>query len=383
MSGSKTIVMAGAGLAGLSLAVHLVERGVRRPIVLVDPRSNYDESDRTWCFWRHEDSPFDGCISHRWTRWSVSAGGRRAVSASSRHPYQCVTARDLYDHALHRLERASNVRFELDTSVTDVIESANGCEVQTDRGTLDADLVFDSRPPAPPSSGLVQSFAGIHLRTEAVFDPGEVQLMHFHGGSERDRVRFLYVLPFSETEALVESTAMEPVGRGTTREEFLRDVSAFLSDVHGVRGFEALGHESGRIPMVAGQSDGVVGRHVRIGTGGGMVRPSTGYAFQTIQARSARIADQVLAGSDSVAVPEFSPRTAWFDRVFLRYLERNLATAPAIFLSMFEGTRGDQQARFLSDRGSLTDELAIMLTIPKRDFALQALRDVFDGDRAA
>ena len=50
---------------------------------------------------------------------------------------------------------------------------------------------------------------------------------------------------------------------------------------------------------------------------------------------------------------------------------------------MFAGTRGGQQARFLSDRGSLTDDLAVMRTFARRDFALDVLRDAFDGGRAA
>src|SRR5690606_29518390 len=53
------IVIVGAGLAGLSTAVHLLERGpADRHLTLVDPRTDFGR-DRTWCSWALEPHPFE------------------------------------------------------------------------------------------------------------------------------------------------------------------------------------------------------------------------------------------------------------------------------------------------------------------------------------
>ena len=64
-------VICGAGLAGLSLAVRLLEtRGPDERILLIDPERRR-EYDRTWGFRDGSQHAFDGLISKRWKRASV------------------------------------------------------------------------------------------------------------------------------------------------------------------------------------------------------------------------------------------------------------------------------------------------------------------------
>ena len=63
------VLIVGAGCAGLSLAWHLVERGLGgRRLLLVDPRTEYGR-DRTWCFWNVVEHPFEDLVTKRWSRW--------------------------------------------------------------------------------------------------------------------------------------------------------------------------------------------------------------------------------------------------------------------------------------------------------------------------
>ena len=76
-------MIAGAGCAGLSLAVQLASqaRRRRRPcprIVVVEPRTAY-RRDRTWCYWRFVDHPFQAAVTRRWHRWRVREGARLVV----------------------------------------------------------------------------------------------------------------------------------------------------------------------------------------------------------------------------------------------------------------------------------------------------------------
>ena len=74
------------------------------------------------------------------------------------------------------------------------------------------------------ASQTLQHFVGLHLRFDKpVFDPTTVTLMDFDVSQEHG-LHFLYVLPFSETEALVESTFFSStVLKQEIYEEYIHD----------------------------------------------------------------------------------------------------------------------------------------------------------------
>ena len=55
----------GGGLAGLSLACHLLEKGLgRRRVAVLESRPQYTH-DRFWCSWAEGEHPFRSCISQQ------------------------------------------------------------------------------------------------------------------------------------------------------------------------------------------------------------------------------------------------------------------------------------------------------------------------------
>ncbi|MEO1088572.1 MAG: lycopene cyclase family protein, partial [Acidobacteriota bacterium] len=161
---SKPLVIAGAGAGGLSLAVHLLEAGCRRDLVLIEHRERYG-NDRTWCYWHFGDHPFRHCVSHRWSRWRLRSAGREVVGGSTRHAYCHLSGAAFYRAALDRIQAAPGVRLELGTRVLDARpESGGGVRIETTAGAVDGQILFDSRP-QPAADGLVQHFAGLFVRT--------------------------------------------------------------------------------------------------------------------------------------------------------------------------------------------------------------------------
>ena len=63
-------------------------------------------------------------------------------------------------------------------------------------------LLFDTRPPIVPSGSVLQHFRGIEITTkEEKFDPNIAILMDFRVDQSKG-MHFMYLLPYSETEAL-------------------------------------------------------------------------------------------------------------------------------------------------------------------------------------
>ena len=67
-------VIAGAGAAGLSLTMHLIESGQfqNKSILLVDKDSK-KANDRTWCFWEKEPGIFQTIVYKEWNKLNFNS----------------------------------------------------------------------------------------------------------------------------------------------------------------------------------------------------------------------------------------------------------------------------------------------------------------------
>lgn len=376
------ILIVGAGVAGLSLAHHLVERGLGgRRLLLVDPRSSYD-NDRTFCFWNVRHHPFETLASHSWPRWRVRGTSGWVVRSAPGLSYQHLPADAFYGRVLERLRATPGVEVRLGVRAGEAREADGAAEVECDGAWLRAGSLFDSRPArrreaAPGEVLLLQHFEGWHLRAECgatPFEPGVATLMDFAVPQEHG-IHFLYVLPFSSSEALVEATFFG--GPVLPDETYRRCLERYIRGELGIRRWTVVRRERGVIPMSSEPTPIRTGpRTYRIGLAGGMAKPSTGYAFQAIQRFSAEMAAR-LSERDLPEPP--SPRdlrALTMDRVFLSYLSRYPDRAAATFELLFGRLDPALLVRFLSDDASLSDALTVMRSLPVGPLTLETFRSV-------
>ncbi len=359
----------GGGCAGLSLATRL-SSSTRRRIAVVEPRTEF-RRDRTWCFWNVHRHPFEHCVDHSWARWAVRYRDEAVVHADSSYRYCEIPADRFYDTALSGLQRDENTALLLGTRAETVREEDGRVRVETDRGTLWASRVFDSRPPPRSANanpaGMLQHFLGARVETATpCFDPGTVTLMDFDVGQERG-IHFVYVLPFGRREALVESTLLsaEPEPRAF----YLAAIRGYLERRFGAGDARLQEVERGVIPMDPRPAAARPDRRIyRIGTGGGLVKPSTGYAFLAIQRWSSAFSRALLV-RDLPRPPRPRGRGAnMLDAIFLAYLRRHPDRAPGVFMRLFAGVGADALVRFLSDCASAREQLRVMRALPTADF---------------
>ncbi len=374
------VLIAGAGCAGLSLAVALLDTGYPGLITLVEPRREYVR-DRTWCFWESSRHPFSTAVTHRWNAWKVSSGGDAVVQSSELYPYAHLPADRFYAAALDRVGQAPNCELVLGATVESFQATSMGVCAQTSAGEIRAGWIFDSRPlpeaPAPGAPGLLQRFAGWHVRTERpCFSPETVGLMEFQPADRSGRVPFLYTLPFSATEALVEQTyfdcpGLPPADAGAA-------LKAALAELTGGAAFEVLYRESGCLPMFAPevrpQSSPTWSetRSVAIGLRGGRAKPSSGYAFLRIQ-RHSRLLAQALTEGGPMPIAAEPAVFRTLDRLFLRAIEREPGCAPELFLRLFRRVPADRLIRFLSEESSLPEVGRVAAALATPGFLRAAL----------
>jgi len=377
------VLIVGAGCAGLSLAVHLLDAGASDlEIVLLDRREAHVR-DRTWCYWSGPDHPFQAAVSHSWHRWKVVTPAGAVERGSRSVAYQCIPADAFYDLALSRIEASPNVRLARGVTVERLRAFDGGVAAVTSDGEFTALQAFDSRPPEPgpiPASEIhwLQHFVGLEVETDdPVFDPSVATLMDFRVMDGPD-IRFMYVLPLDERTALVEDTFFG--GEPRPESEYLESIALYLEEHFGVGSWTERHRERGAIPMsTVPPAPPTCQRVTSIGVRAGLARPATGYAFLAIQRHSRRLAVYASRAGIDRPMPRGRPYprvTAFLDRVFLAYLERDPAAAPEMFRTMFDGVAPESMARFMFDGGTASDRVAVMRSLPAPPLVGQALRSL-------
>ncbi|MCX5737498.1 MAG: lycopene cyclase family protein, partial [Proteobacteria bacterium] len=142
------VIIAGAGLSGLSLAVALLDAGLpdNARIVLVDPRETLSGADRTWCFFDLVPHAFESAITHRWSRWRVRNGAVEVLRFAPGIAYCRIPGERFYELALERLAAAGQrVELVLGVTVENLEDRGAHVDVHTSAGVLRARLAMDSR----------------------------------------------------------------------------------------------------------------------------------------------------------------------------------------------------------------------------------------------
>ncbi|MEM6570306.1 MAG: lycopene cyclase family protein [Planctomycetota bacterium] len=368
------IAILGGGCAGLSLAVQLVERGLDGVrVVVLEQRPEYVR-DRTWCGWSVVPHAFQDCVDHAWSRWQVRGSGECYTHSSARYRYEHIPADRFYASAQERIAASSGAALRTGVDVHGVHDLGGSHRIRTSSGDVVAETIVDARSSSPRrvSSGLLQHFRGWEVTTAApVFDPETVTLMDFDVVQDDGAVHFLYVLPFSPTRALVESTVLSP--DLLPEAEYEARIEEYVARRFGTR-IQEIGYvEAGAIPMTTDAMPPDA-RGPRAGTAGGAVKASSGYAFHAIQRTTAELATRLLAGTASGSVAARSRLDAWMDGVFLSFLQHNPERGAEVFLRLFRSVDSDTIVRFMMEVPTTTDRLQFVTAMPKTPFMREALR---------
>lgn len=359
-------IIAGGGMAGLSLAYYLSQSSLRDRSILILDKELKDNNDRTWCFWEREPGPFEPILYRTWD--AVQFHGTTYAGPLDMGPYRYKMLRglDFYDFVRNQLCGQSNIHFRQAT-INRIKDTPQGGFVIADDEPYIAGYVFDStyalKLDDTRHHNLLQHFKGWFIQTErACFDPRRPDIMDFRVAQHGD-CRFMYVLPFDEHTALVEFTLFND--KLLTADQYEANLRDYIDQYLNTGHYTITETEFGVIPMSDVPTTENPSEHiVRIGTAGGYTKASTGYTFQRTQ-RYLRELVQALeqTGRPQRSVSWFKRRFKLYDSVFLNVLEQHRYPADDVFTRVYVENPG-RVFRFLDEDTRLMDELRLFTTMP-------------------
>ncbi len=356
---TPNISVIGAGLAGLSLVHYLAATPHMAKTRLLGPISQAAEKPHIWGFWQTRWLDEAAYLSRKsWSCWQIITPQAKTTQKADKHPYHALESHVWLGHCLKTM-RGSNIQHD-PRPVSEI--SPQG------------DLYFDSRPPQLDKTVMLQHFHGIEIESkEPVFTPEVMTLMDFRCDQSQG-IHFIYLLPFSPTNALVESTLFS---FSLVPESYYQEaINSYLSSYYKLHAFRILSQESCAIPM--GFFPVRDKNLLAIGANGGCVRPSSGYAFSFIQKQSRDIAAMLAAGKLLNSQHHLPAPHRWLDRqldrIFLDVLARHPKQAPDLFLQLGKYLSGDELAMFMSGQASLSVYARLIAAMPKDIFIASALR---------
>ena len=371
-------IFAGAGCAALSLVMRMIRSGKfnDKKILLIDKETKA-KNDRTWCFWERQNGFFEDIVYKKWNRLAFFSDDFSQTMNISPYEYKMIRGIDFYNHCFSEIARHGNV----DIYYGDLKSwryHKEGFTFFIDDQQLDLPdaPVFNSiyRPLENNSKtiNLLQHFKGWVIETnESAFDPGIATLMDFRVLQEHG-TSFVYVMPFSDTRALVEYTLFSK--ELLPQEDYDNGLKDYIDRFLKIKDYRVIDTEFGIIPMTTKRFDFYKNFAYNIGTAGGQTKGSSGYTFQFIQKQAQAIVDHLIQGKDLARIPRTPGRFRFYDKVLLDVLYHKRVTGKTIFTSLFKKNKPRQVLRFLDNESSLTEELKIISSLPTLQFLKAAIR---------
>ena len=176
--------------------------------------------------------------------------------------------------------------------------------------------------------------------------------------NSKKNVIFTYILPFSKTKALVETTFFS-YDINFKQVEKLHKLTLKKFDIK-----EITRTEKAVLPMSPYTNLKMEKQYYKIGNFAGASRPASGYAFTRIALWANQIETKSEFSYEMINHKE-NYLTNWLDKIFLSVLRSNPQEAPEIFRIFFTKVPISSVIRFLSDQSRLIDYLVIILKLPK------------------
>ncbi|MGB6153633.1 MAG: lycopene cyclase family protein [Pricia sp.] len=369
-------IIIGAGASGLMLADALGRDTFfsDKSILLLD-KDTKDTDNRTWCFWEKGTGEFDAIVSKKWKH--VYFGGQKFSGQYEITPYTYKRVRgiDFYRTYLKRLEKYPNITFRQE-SVIEVEDYGNRVLVSTDVNEYYVSKVFNSLFDYNMTTHqdkypvLQQHFLGWTVKTKSpVFEVEQATYMDF-SIPQKGNTRFMYVLPFSETEALVEYTLFSK--ELLAKEDYEIAIRQYMQNDLRCDDFEIVDTEKGSIPMTCYDFSEHHTENMRyIGTAGGWAKPSTGYTFMSSSKKVPVLVDYLKTGKPLDQL-SFKNKFWYYDLLFLDVLAKENENGHKIFEALFKNRDPQLIFEFLDEQTSVWDDLQFILGCPKGPF-LKAL----------
>ena len=377
-------IFTGAGLSALMTVYKMVQSGnFRNKSILLLDENTKKTNDRTWCFWKTTDLVWEQSTSKKWdSALFATENFRRDLNLAPYH-YNMVKGLDFYTQVFELLSKQENITF-VHEKVLDIEESETIILVQTKSKAFTCSKLFNSIYNKDKAENqtrypvLQQHFIGWFIKSkQPVFNPKQATFMDF-SVEQKGNTRFMYVLPTSKSEALLEYTLFSH--QHLKKEEYENEIIQYIEKL-GIKNYEIVEKEQGSIPMTCypfwkSNTKNVI----NIGTSGGWTKASTGYTFKNSDKKSSELVAFLQRETDFT---KFHKKTKfWFyDLLLLDILDRKNELGSHIFSSMFKKGNPNLIFKFLDEETSFIEDIKVILKCPKMLFIKAIFHVTFKAKR--
>lgn len=367
-------IFTGSGLSALMTVYEMIlsENFNDKTILLIDENPK-KTNDRTWCFWDDKPSEFDKIISKKWDVALFADENFQRNLELNPYQYKMIRGLDFYNLVFDLISKQKNIHFT-NQKVIDFEEVKNNCIVKTESENYSCNKIFNSifNSEIVKSQSkyplLQQHFIGWFIKSkEEVFDKNKATFMDF-SIEQRGNTRFMYVLPTSSTEALLEYTLFSK--DLLPKEEYETEIRNYIQKL-GISNYEIIEKEYGSIPMTSYKfwkhnSQNIV----NIGSFGGWTKASTGFTFKNTTKKAKKLVAFLSKETDtstSISMTKFHKTDKfWFyDLLFLDVLYRRNDLGSKVFSSLFEKGNPTLIFKFLDEETAFVEDLQVIWKCPK------------------
>lgn len=375
-------IIAGAGAAGLSLLYRLLrDPKLKSKKILVIDKSEKNSNDRTWCFWEKEKGLFESIVTHEWKTLEFKTEKFTKRFDLEHYRYKMIQGIDFYQFVLSFAKDFENVSFKYENILKIESEEEEGL-LETENGKYFAEYVFNStslfNPKINTENSLLQHFTGWVIKTKQPTFNSEIGTLMDFSIDQKHGTTFMYVLPTSSTEALVEYTLF--TGKILEKEEYQEALEHYIKNDLKIEQYEITHTEFGIIPMSLAKferNSKENHRLINIGTAGGFTKASSGYTFQFIQKNSDLIINNLRSSLHPNLEMTFREKMfAWYDRTLLEVLLSKRRTGKEVFALLFNKRSPEKILKYLGNESSITDDVKIMSTLPIKPFLMGGLKQL-------
>jgi lycopene beta-cyclase len=373
-------IFAGSGLSALMTVYKMVQSGkfADKSILLLDENSK-KANDRTWCFWSENNENWEPIIHKKWNSALFTNQDFKIDINLNPYKYNQIRGLDFYNFVFEVISKQENITF-INQKVIDYEESENQITLQTETDSYTCDQLFNSILDLYEVENqtqyplLKQHFIGWFIQSEQeVFNDEQATFMDF-SVKQKGNTRFMYVLPTSKTEALLEYTLFSHNHLETS--EYELELENYIQK-SGIINYKIIEKERGSIPMTCFPfwKNNTV-RLLNIGSAGGWTKASTGYTFKNADKKSTQLVRFLETQSDFRQFHKMSK--FWlYDLLLLDILHRKNELGAFIFSALFKKGNPKLIFKFLDEETTLKEDIHVILKCPRRLFTMALFRVIF------
>ena len=381
-------IIAGGGMAGLSLAYYLSKSSLGDLPILIIDQFPKNKNDKTWCYWSDCEEEFDKIAEKSWdSLWFHSQSNQSKLLNINPFQYRKINSGDWYAYVNKQLATKPNIQF-LDAKIIMFFYRGVDVCVSTDQGDFYASQkVFDSISPFECDfenpKHIKQHFLGWTIESHfPVFKQESADLFDFRVAFDVE-CEFMYVLPTSPKKALFEYTFFS--GKIRDKNYYRDKLKAYLLAYYGFGedDYDLLEEEYGVIPMrpLEENAQNLHAKLIKIGTSGGFVKSTTGYSFLRTQHTLKELVANLETKNHKAFVLKELRFKKWMDKVFLQVFIDQKIAGSKVFESLFFKNSPQKILRFLEEKTSLREDLSLMFTVPTYPFISAAIKLFFKGNK--